>query len=258
MKAEAIICEAVLQGKSDKEIFQQLRASHANIKAARSLEACRDKVARCRVELQCGHYFFSPEVGLLDLREKKNQGHPRYLKDNLHVAADDPQPLRRPPADTQHETAPVVPPPKPDGPPPSATDRMPRWGKTAIFLGLNVGIQLPPILYLYARTHGEALREYVNCTLLVGFAFCMLVATISDLITDRCRVGGGYWGILIGLAALSLLILGFVIELEFVKKERPDAALLVLSIGMALALSVVGASVKIVIWGEHDGGGGRG
>jgi hypothetical protein len=139
-----------------------------------------------------------------------------------------------------------------------ACNLMQLWNKIATFLCLNVGIQLPPIAFLYWRMHGKPnvnVFEYVNCTLLVGISLGMLVATISDSFTDFCKVTLGYRVLLFGLTGIGLCVLGIVIELEFVQKLAPNEVLLGLSGGVAAFLVIMGAAVKTEIWRAHEGRG---
>src|SRR5580698_7557289 len=63
--------------------------------------------------------------------------------------------------------------------------------KAGIFLLFNVCVQTGPIFFLYYELRDdpqfEHFWDYVNCTLLFGLAFGMLLATISDSITDECH-----------------------------------------------------------------------
>lgn len=83
MKSGELICKALIAGKADAEIQELLREAHPTSKAALSMKSCREQVAWYRSGLRRGHFVVSPIGELLDLRRKKYQGHPRYLKDNL-------------------------------------------------------------------------------------------------------------------------------------------------------------------------------
>jgi hypothetical protein len=88
MKAGQVICSAIVDGKSYKDIHKLLKASHPTGKAALSLKSCQEQVAWYRTQLKKGHFFVSPSGQVLDLRREKNRAHPRYLKDNLGDAAE--------------------------------------------------------------------------------------------------------------------------------------------------------------------------
>jgi hypothetical protein len=87
MKAGQVICEALVAGKSYRDIHELLKASHPTGEAALSLKSCQEQVAWYRSQLRHGHIFLSSSGELLDLKRKKHRGHPRYLKDNLGDAA---------------------------------------------------------------------------------------------------------------------------------------------------------------------------
>jgi hypothetical protein len=99
MKAGQVICRAIVDGKSYKDIHELLQASHPTGKAALNLKSCKEQVAWYRTQLKKGHFFVSPSGQVLDLRREKNRAHPRYLKDNLGDAAEGPEQRRDKPKD---------------------------------------------------------------------------------------------------------------------------------------------------------------
>jgi hypothetical protein len=88
MKAGQVICRAIVDGKSYKDIHELLQASHPTGKAALNLKSCKEQVAWYRSKLKQGHFCVSPSGQVLDLRREKNRAHPRYLKDNLGEVAE--------------------------------------------------------------------------------------------------------------------------------------------------------------------------
>jgi hypothetical protein len=129
------------------------------------------------------------------------------------------------------------------------------WQKALVFLIVNVGIQVPPILWVYSRTHGTPnfshFWDYVSCSLLVGLSFGMLIATVCDSITDRCNVSGGYRFAQFCLTGIGLAVLCFVLDLEFVEEIKHNEALLTLSGVVAAFMVAMGTAVKIEIWRSH-------
>jgi hypothetical protein len=132
-------------------------------------------------------------------------------------------------------------------------------GKAVAFLVFNVVLQGVPIWFLYRELHGqpkfEHIWDYVNCTLLFGLSFGMLLATISDSLTDQCHFSRRWRLLQLGAFLVGLSLLLYVIELEIVQGIKHNPVLLTLAAVPATVLIGLGTAIKIEIWGQHGGGG---
>jgi hypothetical protein len=140
---------------------------------------------------------------------------------------------------------------------------------TAIFVGwraltwlsCNLGVQALPIIYLWAHRHDKspAFWEYVNCTLAILIALGMLVAAVSDMITERAILGAKGWVAILACIGGAIATLHRAAHDEFIKKVAADWELFLGSAGFAALLVLAGTFLKLTIWynqrvGESAGG----
>ncbi len=122
--------------------------------------------------------------------------------------------------------------------------------RTATWLSFNLGAQAVPILYLWSQRKDDnaAIWEYVNCTLALLVAIGLLIAAISDLITEKCplRISGVF--ALIAITGMALVSLHRATHDEFVHHDKPDSELLCGSMIAAAFVVGTGTFLKARIW----------
>ena len=114
----------------------------------------------------------------------------------------------------------------------------------------NLGAQAVPIVFLWwhSRDEPKAFWEYVNCTLAALIAVGMLFAAISDLVTEKGRLGSIGHGALVVIIVIAVAYLHRVVHDEFLKPAKADLELLIESMVFSGAVVAVGSFLKAKIW----------
>ncbi len=121
--------------------------------------------------------------------------------------------------------------------------------KVLTWLAFNLCVQLVPVGFVLIKTGGNGqFWEFFSCSLLLGISLGMLVATMSDVRTEGCRVDGLHWALMLTVAAVNGILLIAAVHVEFLLRKSADDTVLYCASGISAATVVVSAMIKGRIW----------
>jgi hypothetical protein len=100
----------------------------------------------------------------------------------------------------------------------------------------------------FLRQESKAFWEYVNCTLATMIAFGMLVAAVSDLITEREGIDVLAWMALISVLIGTSIVVQRTTFDELVNKHPVNMELVIGSMAFVVSLIATSTFIKARIW----------
>jgi hypothetical protein len=132
---------------------------------------------------------------------------------------------------------------------------MPIPFKAFFWLLLNLGVQLVPLGYVYAKVTNELEKfwEYTNTSLVLMIAVSMLFAAIADMITEGHLPP---WEAIVGLGGTALLLAALIQRSlfdEIISGRKPNRETMIFSLVSAGWVIVQSTTLKVGIWRAQHG-----